>query len=97
MTASRRRPARAPSDVNRCVAAAEERLRIDRSDPDALFTRGASLAKDGDLEGAASTLSCLADLDPDYPGLWRFLARLYGDLAEDRLAGLCLARAAMTD
>ncbi len=49
---------------------------MDRPDPDALFTRAAFLAGRGDLETAVGTLNRLADIEPDYPGRWRFLVRL---------------------
>src|SRR3990170_8770243 len=96
MRRARRRPGPLPGDMNPYLRAAEERLRADRLDSDALFTRAAFLAGRGELETAAGTLNRVADVDPEYPGLWRFLARLYDEMGEDRLAGLCLARAALT-
>jgi len=96
MPASRRRSATEASDVNPYARAAEQRLRLDRRDPDALFARAAFLARGGNLEAAALTLNRLCEIDPDYPGLWRFLARLYREIGDDRLRDLCLARATMT-
>jgi len=75
---------------------AESRLRLDRRDVDALFTRAASLASAGRTDEAVSCLDRIAELAPDYPGLWRLLARLYGELGERRLASLCLERAALS-
>jgi predicted Zn-dependent protease len=96
MPPSRRKPAAETIDANRYVRAANERLTIDPRDVDALFTAAAFLARRGKLEAAARTLDRIAEVNTDYPGLWRFLARLYEDMEEERLADLCLARASMT-
>ncbi len=97
MPPSRRRPVLEVTDANRYVRAANERLSLDPRDADALFTTAALLARQGKLETAAHALDRIADIDTDYPGLWRFLARLYEALEEERLAGLCLSRASMED
>ncbi len=76
MRSTRRKPGPVPGDMNPYLRAADERLRMDRPDPDALFTRAAFLAGRGDLETAVGTLNRLADIEPDYPGRWRFLVRL---------------------
>ena len=87
----------APNPVDDVSAReAESRLRWDRKDVDALFTRAASLASAGRTDEAVSCLDRIAELAPDYPGLWRLLARLYGELGEVRLARLCLQRASMS-
>jgi len=96
MSPSRRKPAAETIEANRYVRAADERLAIDPRDADALFTAAAFLARRGKLEAAARTLDRIAEVNTDYPGLWRFLARLYEDMEEQRLAGICLARASMT-
>ena len=97
MPQTRQRPVAEITDANRYVRAADERLSLDPRDADALFTSAAFLARQGKLEAAARALDRIAALDSDYPGLWRFLARLYEAMEEERLAGLCLFRASMTD
>jgi hypothetical protein len=78
------------------VLAAEEHVRLDRNDSDALSTRAASVARYRDLETAIRILNYVAELKPDYLGILRFLARLYGEITDDRLAGLCLSWAILT-
>jgi len=97
MPSSRRRTVLEVTNANQYVSAADERLSLDPRDADALFTTAAFLARQGKLEAAARALDRIADFDSDYPGLWRFLARLYEAMEEERLAGICLARASMAD
>ena len=59
---------------------ADERIRVDPKDADALFARASALASMGDLRGAVSSLDSLAAASDTYPGLWvlrtKLLARL---------------------
>ncbi len=69
-----------------------ERLRADPRDPDALFARAAFLAVEDGIEDAVESLNDLARVVPEYPGLWRFKARLYAEIGEKKLARLCAMR-----
>ena len=69
------------------------RLAEDPRDPDALFVQAAVLAAVGRRPEAIAILDELTRVAPDYPGLWRFKARLYRDLGDERMERLCLATA----
>ncbi len=67
-------------------------MRADPTDPDALFARAAFLAVADNFKEAVESLNELAKVAPEYPGLWRFKARLYAEIGEERLARLCAMR-----
>ena len=69
-----------------------DRLRENPRDGDALFASAAFLAAQEKTREAVERLNELAKVDPAYPGLWRFKARLYQDLGNLRLASLCASR-----
>lgn len=69
------------------------RLAEDPEDPDALFVRAAMLGTLGNLQGALDTLDILARVEPHYPGLWHFKARLYAELGNAQMRELCLETA----
>ncbi len=83
---------RMPSGDRPAQRAAAERLSRNPRDPDALFARAAFLAAHGHLREADEALRALAEIDPEYPGLWRFRAWLYNVLGRLWLAALCEAR-----
>ncbi len=56
----------------------------------------AELALEGDLATTISILNHVADLAPDYPGLWHLFARIFAKGGEPRLAGFCAARASLS-
>ncbi|TLZ59793.1 MAG: hypothetical protein E6K13_09350 [Methanobacteriota archaeon] len=82
--------------VARHLAIANERLRTDPENADALFVKAASYARRGrrqDLLTAISALEALAKIDEMYPGLWRLKAKLHGGLGEREEAEECHFRA----
>ena len=66
----------------RLVAFAEQRLRNDPHDPDALFVTAAARARDKDLGEAAAILEKLAEVDDTYPGLWVLKTMLHAKRGE---------------
>ena len=66
-----------------------DRLRADPTDSDALFACAAYLASDHQLDEAIESLDELAEVNPDYPGLWRFKARIFQEMGETELASKC--------
>ncbi len=69
------------------------RLRENPRDPDALFVRAAILAC---LDLTVQAIACLDELarvDPHYPGLWHFKARLYADMGDTVMHRLCIETA----
>ncbi len=89
----RRIRVRAPaSSESVYVRAAAERIRRNPRDPDALFARAAFFATNGKFREAVDSLNLLTLVRPDYPGLWRFKARLFAEVGDDVLARLCSAR-----
>jgi len=66
----------------RLLGVVETRLRQNPRDPDALFVKGAALAKIEDLTGALQALEALATVDDAYPGLWVLKAKLHARRGE---------------
>lgn len=66
-----------------------ERFRADPMDPDGLFACAAFLASRHHLTEAMQSLEELQRVSPDYPGFWRFKARLYELMGETELASKC--------
>lgn len=73
------------------------RLRVNPQDPDALFASAAIVAARGQFGRAIQLLDTLALVAPRYPGLWRFKARLYREVGDRRMEGLCLVAARRED
>jgi predicted Zn-dependent protease len=73
------------------------RLRVNPVDPDALFFSAALLAAKGRFGGAIQLLDKLGKIYPEYPGLWRFKARLYREVGDAKKERLCLAAAERQD
>ncbi len=69
-----------------------DRLRTNPMDPDALFACAAYLASEHRMKEAIEFLNDLAESAPQYPGLWRFKARLYQELGKMNLASQCWER-----
>ncbi|HYV08445.1 MAG TPA: hypothetical protein VEL81_02575 [Thermoplasmata archaeon] len=65
---------------------ASERLKLNPSDPDALFALAAAQATLDDAAGGVQTLDRLAALDPKYPGLWVLKTKLHARLGQTDLA-----------
>jgi len=65
---------------------ADERLREDPRDADALFVLAASRMACGHLADAAATLRRLARVRADYPGFWQLKETVHDALGEHRAA-----------
>ena len=61
---------------------ASERLKLNPRDADALFAMAAAQATLDDVRGGLQTLDRLAELIPDYPGLWVLKTKLHARLGE---------------
>jgi len=66
------------------------RLSADPRDPDALFAYAAYLASWHQTTEAMQSLEELSKVNPDYPGLMRFKARLFKEMGKTDLASECL-------
>jgi tetratricopeptide (TPR) repeat protein len=71
----------------------EQRLRWDRKDCDAWFTKAAALARMKDFRGAIAALNELTKLNHEYPGLWILKGKFYARLGDQDMARLCRRRA----
>ncbi len=69
------------------------RIRENLRDADALFAAAAILGALGLWADAIVFLDALGKVNPRYPGLWRFKARLYRELGDGRMERLCLEAA----
>src|SRR3989442_6461699 len=79
------RPAKADTEAPSSRAGmnlriAEERIRIDPRDADAMFAKASALASVDDARGAIDVLNVLAELDDTYPGLWVLRTKLFSRL-----------------
>ncbi|HEV8595041.1 MAG TPA: hypothetical protein VGR51_05880 [Thermoplasmata archaeon] len=66
------------------------RLERDARDADALFALAAILGSQGLRPEAIQVLTFLAEVDPRYPGLWRFKARLFREVGDELMAARCM-------
>jgi len=69
------------------------RLSVNPTDPDALFASAALLAANRRFDRAILMLNELGKMDPEYPGLWRFKARMYREAGNRSMEHLCSAAA----
>ena len=69
------------------------RLQENPHDLDALFAKAAWLATSEEYEKCIETLEVITKRDPFYPGIWMLKAKIFGQLGNERMAGLCLERA----
>src|SRR2546426_3329673 len=69
-------PAR-PEVASVYVEEARKRLKEGKTDTDALFTLAAWHAVHGENQKSLALLHRLTQLEPTYPGVWRFQAPLY--------------------
>src|SRR2546425_12992855 len=81
-------PAR-PEVATVYVEEARKRLKEGKTDTDALFTLAAWHAVHGENQKSLALLHRLTQLEPTYPGVWRFKASLYRELGGEEMAGLC--------
>ena len=85
------KPARPPrpevADVY--VEEARKRLKDGNTDTDAMFTLAAWHAVHGEHQKSLAILHRLTQLDPSYPGVWRFKASVYRELGDEKMAWLC--------
>src|SRR2546425_2500991 len=68
--------------VNFIMQLARERLKLNPKDGDALFALAAAQATLNDAKGGAQTLERLAEIEPNYPGLWTLKTKLHAQLGE---------------
>ncbi len=80
--------------VSRRLKLCEDTLRAHPDDTDALYTKGAFLAKIREYRRALRCLDRVGELDPFYPGLWRTKAAIHTKLGEFDKARSCRARSA---
>lgn len=81
-------PAR-PDVATVYVEEARKRLREGKTDTDAMFTLAAWLAVHGEHRKSLAILHRLTQLEPSYPGVWRFKAAVYRELGDEKMAWLC--------
>lgn len=72
---------------------AERRLKAEPRNTDLLFVKSVALAKLKDYRAAVAALNEVTKIDPLYPGLWIFKAKLYSRLGDANMARLCRRRA----
>ncbi len=70
-----------------------QRLEVDSKDADALFAKATYLAMRRQNEEAIKVLDHVTMINPSYPGVWRFKAKVYQLMGNLRMAELCLKRA----
>ncbi|TLZ65678.1 MAG: hypothetical protein E6K16_02595, partial [Methanobacteriota archaeon] len=63
---------------------AEERIRIDPKDADALFAKASALASMGETRGGIAALDALVGADDMYPGLWVLRAKLFARIGDSK-------------
>jgi len=68
---------------------ADERLREDPEDVDAMFVLAASRMACGHLADAAKVLRRLLEIRADYPGFWQLKATVHDAMGEHWLADAC--------
>ncbi|HEY5538836.1 MAG TPA: ATPase domain-containing protein, partial [Thermoplasmata archaeon] len=66
-----------PRGASLILRIAEERIRVDPRDPDALFAKASALAAMGDAASAIAALDSLIEVDDRYPGLWVLRVKLF--------------------
>src|SRR3989454_10652382 len=79
-------PAR-PEVASVYVEEARKRLKEGKTDTDALFTLAAWHAVHGENQKSLALLHRLTQLEPTYPGVWRFKAPLYRELGGEEKGG----------
>src|SRR5712691_1171259 len=75
-----------PRRVNFIMQLARERLKLNPKDVDALFALAAAQATLNDAKSGAQTLERLAEIEPNYPGLWPLKTKLHAQLGEPEKA-----------
>ncbi|HYT00620.1 MAG TPA: ATPase domain-containing protein [Thermoplasmata archaeon] len=76
---------------------ASERLKLNPRDADALFALAAAQATLDDAKAGVQSLDRLAELDPNYPGLWVLKTKLHARLGQADLARQSRIRALQTE
>ncbi len=75
-----------PLRVQLIMQIAQERLKLNPKDVDALFALAAAQATFDDAKGGVQTLTRLAEIEPNYPGLWLLKTKLHAQLGETEKA-----------
>src|SRR2546427_6533523 len=78
-----------PDVASDYVEEARRRLKEGKTDTDALFTLAAWHAVNRENRKSIAILHRLTQLDPAYPGVWRFQASPYRELGGGKMAWLC--------
>ena len=81
--------------ISRRLKLCDDTLRRNPDDPDALFAKAVFLAKIREYRRSLQCLERVADLDPEYPGVWRTKAVIHVKLGERSEADACRRRASM--
>lgn len=97
-------PSRDPAEAQRRQAlfqrriqSIDRRLQADPEDADALFAKGTYLAMQKRHQEAIEVLDRVTQLNPRYPGVWYFKAKVHQALGNLKMAELCLNRAAQLE
>lgn len=80
--------------ISRRLKLCDDTLRSNPDDPDALFAKAVFLAKIREYRRSLQCLERVAELEPQYPGLWRTKATIHTKLGETRQAEWCRSRGA---
>jgi tetratricopeptide (TPR) repeat protein len=75
------------------IEVAKSRLEENEGDSDALFTLGAYLAVEGQLQEALEVLNRLTMVEQTYPGLWWLKARVFEQMGKRQAAESSMRRA----
>jgi KaiC/GvpD/RAD55 family RecA-like ATPase/photosystem II stability/assembly factor-like uncharacterized protein len=75
------------------IEVADARLKRDPQDLDAVFVKGAALAKMERWQEAADFLNEVTKHEPAYPGIWILKAKVYARLGRPNMAKTCRKRA----
>ncbi len=79
-----------PDLASEYVEEARRRLKEGKTDTDAMFTLAAWHAVRGEHRKSLAILHRLTQLDPGYPGVWRFKAAVYREMGDEKMAWLCV-------
>lgn len=71
------------------------RLVANPFDVNALFTKAMILAKLGNVEGAVEMLNGVLARNPNYPGGWRVLSKLYEMLGQSEKSQECISKSSL--
>lgn len=85
----------ADEEVSQLAIVCGSRLVSDPHDLGALFTKGLILAKLGNIKGAVEILTTVMFQNPDYPGGWRVLGKLYEIMGNPEMSRKCIRKSSL--